>query len=65
MLQRSLPGGYKTEHIWRPLLKLKKQEEQSGKPIPAYAPFGDWENSLIIAAFIRIDIRDFGSQQLG
>ena len=61
MHQHSLPGGYKTEHIWRPMLKLKKkQEEQSGKPMHCLCPFGDWENRLSIAAFIKIDITDFG-----
>ena len=31
-----------------------------GSRCNAYAPFGDWENRLSIAAFIKIDITDFG-----
>ena len=60
MHQHSPPVEYTTEDIWLPLLKLKKQKEQSGKPMQCYVPFGDWENCLSIAAFNKFHIADFG-----
>ena len=59
MHQHCLPGGYTTKHVWRPLLKLKCRKSNLGSRCNAYAPFGDWENRLSIAAFIKIHIADF------